>query len=136
MNSAVILPAQGLCFAIAVNTATLVASCLIKDGKVRRSYIGVAGQNIPLPRRVVRFHGLTSESGVRVMSIEPRSPAQRAGVQEGDVIVAYAGQPVEGIDDLHRLLTGEQVGVEAQINVIRRAQKLVLRIAPAEAAAR
>ena len=136
VNSAVILPAQGLCFAIAVNTATLVASCLIKDGKVRRSYIGVAGQNIPLPRRVVRFHGLTSESGVRVMSIEPRSPAQRAGVQEGDVIVAYAGQPVEGIDDLHRLLTGEQVGVEAQINVIRRAQKLVLRIAPAEAAAR
>ena len=133
VNSAVILPAQGLCFAIAVNTATFVASCLIKDGKVKRSYIGVAGQNIPLPRRVVRFHGLTGASGVRVMSIEPRSPAQRAGVQEGDVIVAYGGQPVEGIDDLHRLLTGEQVGVESEISLLRRAEMIALTIAPAEA---
>ena len=133
VNSAVILPAQGLCFAIAVNTATFVASCLIKDGKVKRSSIGVAGQNIPLPRRVVRFHALTGASGVRVMSIEPRSPAQRAGVQEGDVIVAYAGQPVEGIDDLHRLLTGEQVGVESEISVLRRAEMITLTIAPAEA---
>jgi S1-C subfamily serine protease len=133
VNSAMILPAQGLCFAIAVNTATFVASCLIKDGKVRRSFIGVAGQNIQLPRRVVRFHGLSGESGVRIMSIERRSPAERAGLQEGDVIVAYAGRPVEGIDDLHRLLTAAHVGVHSKIAVIRRAEKLTLTIAPVEA---
>jgi S1-C subfamily serine protease len=136
VNSAVILPAQGLCFAIAVNTATFVASCLIKDGKVRRSYIGVAGQNIALPRRVVRFHALAIGSGVRVMSIEPRSPAASAGLQEGDVIVGYAGRPIEGIDDLHRLLTGDQVGVRSEITVIRRAEKVALTIVPAEASAR
>jgi len=133
VNSAVILPAQGLCFAIAVNTATFVASCLIKDGKVRRSYIGVAGQNIPLPRRLVRFHDLTIGSGVRVMSLEPRSPAAIAGLQEGDVIVGYAGRPIEGIDDLHRLLTGDQVGIRSEIKVIRRAEKIALTITPAEA---
>jgi S1-C subfamily serine protease len=136
VNSAVILPAQGLCFAIAVNTATFVASCLIKDGKVRRSYIGVAGQNIPLPRRVVRFHDLAIGSGVRVMSLEPRSPAAVAGLREGDVIVGYAGRPIEGIDDLHRLLTGDQVGVRAEIAVIRHAEKVALTIVPAEASAR
>ncbi len=133
VNSAVILPAQGLCFAIAVNTATFVASCLIKDGKVRRSYIGVAGQNIPLPRRVVRFHDLAIGSGVRVMSLAPRSPAAVAGLQEGDVIVGYAGRPIEGIDDLHRMLTGDQVGVRSEIVLIRRAEKLAMTITPAEA---
>jgi S1-C subfamily serine protease len=136
VNSAVILPAQGICFAIAVNTATFVAGCLIKDGKVKRSYIGVAGQSISLPRRVVRFHNLTVAGGVRVMSIEPRSPAASAGVQEGDVIVSYAGTPIEGIDDLHRLLTGEHVGVVSAIRVIRRAEMLTLQIAPAEAPTR
>ncbi|MBP1687072.1 MAG: serine protease [Deltaproteobacteria bacterium] len=136
VNSAVILPAQGICFAIAVNTAAFVATRLMRDGKVRRSYIGVAGQTLSLPRRFVRFHNLLAESGVRVMSVEQGGPAARAGLQEGDIIVAYGGQTVEGIDDLHRLLTDEQVGVAAELTIIRHTEKLMCAIIPAEAPAR
>jgi S1-C subfamily serine protease len=130
VNTAVILPAQGLCFAIAVNTAKFVAGRLIRDGKIRRSYIGVAGQNVRLPRRLVRFHSLPRESGVLVVSLDQGSPAQKAGVGEGDVIIGYGDQPVAGIDDLHRLLTDEQLGVRASLTVIRRAEKLRLEITP------
>jgi len=133
VNTAMILPAQGLCFAIAVNTATFVASRLIKDGKVRRSYIGVAGQNVPLHRRVVRRHQLPADSGVLAVAIEPRSPAAAADVREQDVIVAFGDQPIAGIDDLHRLLTEEQVGVRAPLTVIRNGERLTLEIVAAEA---
>ncbi|MGH8055936.1 MAG: S1C family serine protease, partial [Candidatus Entotheonellia bacterium] len=119
VNTAVILPAQGLCFAIAINTAAFVAGRLIKDGKIRRGYIGAGGQNVPLPRRTVRFHGLPVESGILVISVEPQSPAQRAGLREGDIIVAYDGQPVAGIDDLHRLLTEKQLRVRALLTIVR-----------------
>jgi len=132
VNTAVILPAQGLCFAIAINTAKFVASRLMKDGKIRRSYIGVAGQNVTLHRRLVRFHNLPSERGVLVVSLDRGSPAQRAGVNEGDVIIGYGTQPIAGIDDLHRLLTDEQVGVRASLTVIRRTEKLQLEITPEE----
>jgi S1-C subfamily serine protease len=132
VNTAVILPAQGLCFAIAINTARFVAGRLIKDGRIRRSYIGVAGQNVPLPRRVVRFYNLPVESGILVVSIDERSPAERAGLREGDVIVAFDGQRVAGIDDLHRLLTEERVGASAPLEVIRRTDKLTLKIVPFE----
>jgi S1-C subfamily serine protease len=130
VNTAVILPAQGLCFAIAINTAKFVASRLMRDGKIGRSYIGVAGQNVRLPRRLVRFHNLPRENGVLVVSLEQESPAQRAGVREGDVIIGYGNQPIAGIDDLHRLLTDEQVGVRALLTVIRRTEKLQLDITP------
>src|SRR6266581_3517096 len=90
VNTAVILPAQGICFAIGVDTAKLVAGWLIKDGKIRRSYIGVGGQNVKIHRRVVRFHGLPVESGLLVVSVEPGSPAQKAGLQEGDILVEFA----------------------------------------------
>ncbi len=130
VNTAVILPAQGLCFAIAMNTAKFVAGCLIKDGKILRSYIGVAGQNVTLPRRLVRFHNLPRGSGVLVMSLEKGSPAQRGGVREGDVIIGYGDRPITAIDDLHRLLTGEQVGMRALLTVIRRTEKLQLEITP------
>ena len=132
VNTAVILPAQGLCFAIAINTAKFVASRLMKDGKIRRSYIGVAGQNVTLHRRLVRFHNLPSERGVLVVSLDRGSPAQRAGVNEGDVIIGYGTQPIAGIDDLHRLLTDEQVGVRASLTVLRRTEKLQLEITPEE----
>src|SRR5438309_991990 len=121
VNTAVILPAQGLCFAIAINTAKFVAGRLMRDGQIRRSYLGVAGQNVTLPRRLVRFHNLPRESGVLVVSLEKESPAHRGGVREGDVIVGYGTQPVAGIDDLHRLLTDEQVGVRVSLTVVRRA---------------
>jgi S1-C subfamily serine protease len=132
INTAVILPAQGICFAIAVNTAKFVAGRLIRDGKIRRSYIGVAGQNVPLHRRVVRFHRLPVEQGVLVVSVEGNSPAQKAGLQEGDLIVGYGAQPVSGIDDLHRLLTDERLGVRSQVTILRGTEKQLVWIVPEE----
>ncbi|HTV53814.1 MAG TPA: trypsin-like peptidase domain-containing protein [Terriglobia bacterium] len=133
VNTAVILPAQGICFAIAINTAKFVAGRLIKDGKITRSYIGVAGQNVPIHRRVVRFYHLPVDAGVLVVSVEPQSPARRADLREGDVIVAYGDQPVPSIDDLHRLLTDSQVGVRSPITVIRQNEKHVIDVIPGEA---
>ena len=135
VNTAMILPAQGICFAIAINTAKFVAGRLIKDGKIRRSYLGVAGQDVPLHRRVVRYYNLPVESGILVISLEPASPALKAGLREGDLIVSYDGQPVAGIDDLHRLLTEKQVGVPSHLTVIREAAKLDLMIVPEESKA-
>jgi S1-C subfamily serine protease len=132
INTAVILPAQGLCFAIAMNTAIFVAGRLIKDGRIRRSYIGVGGQNVTLPRRLVRLQRLPATSGVLVVAVEPHSPAQRAGVLEGDLIVGYDSQPIASIDALHRLLTDEQVHARAALMVLRRGEKLVLAIEPEE----
>jgi S1-C subfamily serine protease len=136
VNTAVILPAQGICFAIGINTATFVAGRLIKDGRIRRGWIGVAGQDVPLSRRLVRFYDLPVESGILVVTIEPDSPAQRAGLSEGDVIIGFAGRPVAGIDDLHRLLVEEQVSVRAPLAVVRRAERIGLEIIPEEFTAR
>src|SRR6266436_5265734 len=110
VNTAVILPAQGLCFAIGVDTAKVVAGWLIKDGKIRRSYIGVGGQNVPLHRRLVRHYQLAAPSGVLVISVAPGSPAVQAKLREGDVMVEFNGQPIPSIDALHKLLTGDQIG--------------------------
>jgi len=136
VNTAVIMPAQGICFAIGINTAKFVVASLIKDGKVRRSYIGVGGQNVPLLRRIVRFHDLPAESGVLVVSIEADSPATRAGLREGDIIVGFGGSDVAGIDELHKLLTQEKVGVSLPIVIIRGTEKLSLPIVPGEFKAR
>lgn len=130
VNTAVIRPAQGICFAIAINTAVFVAARLIRDGHIRRGYVGVAGQNVPLHRRVIRFYDLPADSGVLVASVEKGSPAERAGVKEGDVIVAYAERPVTTVDDLHRILTDEQIDVTATVTLIRLAEKLQLPITP------
>jgi S1-C subfamily serine protease len=132
VNTAMIRPAQGICFAIASNTAKFVAGWLIRDGKIRRSYIGVAGQNVPLHRRIVRFYNLPLETGVLVVSVEKDSPAQRAGLREGDLIIAFNEQPIGSIHELHKMLMGEQIGVEAKLLVIRHTEKLVLAITPAE----
>ncbi|MDB6065383.1 MAG: serine protease [Pedosphaera sp.] len=132
VNSAVILPAQGICFAIAIDTAKYVAGWLIKDGKIRRSYIGVGGQNVKLHRRVIRFHGLPVESGLLAVSVEPNSPAERAGLQVGDVIVEFGGQPVSSIDALHKLLTDSRIGNATPITVIRHTERLVKQIVPGE----
>ena len=136
VSTAVILPAQGICFAIAINTAKFVAGRLIKDGTIRRGYIGVGGQNVLLPRRIVRFHNLPIESGVLVVSIEKNSPAQMTGMLEGDVIVGYDGQPISGIDDLHRLLTEKQIGVRSQLTILRRSKKMIFDIIPEESKVR
>jgi S1-C subfamily serine protease len=134
VNTAVILPAQGLCFAIAIDTAKFVASRLIRDGKIRRGYIGVAGQNITLPRRVIRFHKIPIETGIFVISVEPNSPAQRAGLQEGDVLLAYDGHPTPSIDALHKLLTEARVGVASPLAILRGVERRVLNIIAQESA--
>jgi S1-C subfamily serine protease len=133
VNTAVILPAQGICFAIGVNTAKFVAARLIRDGRITRSVIGVAGQNVPLHRRVVRFYDLPVESGVLVVAVEEQSPAARAGLQAGDLLVAYGETPVTSIDDLHRLLTEEQVGRKAAVTIVRQTEKITLSIVPVRA---
>jgi len=132
VNTAMILAAQGICFAIGINTAKFVTGQLIKEGKIRRSYIGLGGQNVPLLRRMVRFYRLPVESGILVVSVEERSPAQRAGLSEGDIIVGFDNQPVSGIDDLHRMLTEERVGVKTTLTVLRHTEKLNLSIIPEE----
>jgi len=136
VNTAVILPAQGICFAVAVNTVKLVVGQLIAFGHVRRARIGVGGQNVSLPRLAVRAHRLIQPSGVLITTIEPGSPAAHAGLQPGDIIVAFDGQPVHGIDDLHRLLTGDRIGTATTVTAVRKAERLELPITAAETAKR
>jgi S1-C subfamily serine protease len=133
VNTATILPAQGICFAIGINTAKFVASRLLRDGRIRRSFIGVSAQTVPVHRRVVRFYDLEKESGALVLSVEENSPAKRAGLRDGDIIVALEGKPVAGVDDLHRLLTDVRVGVSSSLTVLRLTEKLELKIVPEEA---
>src|SRR4026209_1051642 len=132
IHTASIRPAQGICFAIASNTARLVAGWLIRDGRIRRGYIGVAGQNVPIHRRIVRFYGLPLETAVLVVSVEKNSPARRTGLREGDLIVAFNDQPIGSVHHLHKVLVGEQIGVSAGLTVIRHTEKLNLSILPTE----
>ena len=132
VNTAMILPAQGICFATSIDTAKFVASRLIRDGKVSRSYIGLAGQNVPLPRRIVRYYDLAVESGIFVISFENDSPARKGGVREGDIIIAFDDRPIAGIDDLHKLLTEERIARRSSLTVIRGADKLAIEVMPEE----
>jgi len=136
VNTAIIMPAQGICFATAIDTAKVVVGQLLRHGRVRRGYIGVAGQSAPLSRRTVRYFDLQIEAGVRVMSVEPGSPASEAGLEEGDVIIAWDEAPVPSIDALHRLLTEQYLGASAEVTVLRRSQKLKRTIRPTELKAR
>ena len=132
VNTATILPAQGLCFAIASNTARFVASRLLRDGRIRRSYIGLGGQTVPIPRAVARENQLAVTSGVFIVSVEPNSPAANAGLKDGDVVLAFGGTPVTGVDDLHRLLTEEKIGVATGITILRSARRRTITVVPAE----
>jgi S1-C subfamily serine protease len=119
VNTAIILPAQGICFAIASNTAKYVAARLIKDGKIIRGYIGVAGQNVPLHRRMIRFHNLRIESAILIASVEPGSPAGQAGLRQGDLMIGFDEQSTPGIDVLHRCLSEKEPGTKALLTVLR-----------------
>jgi S1-C subfamily serine protease len=132
INTATIMQAQGLCFAIASNTARFVALRLLRDGRVRRSYIGVGGQTVPIPRAVARANQLAVSSGVFVVSVEADSPAARAGLRDGDVVLSLDGQAVTGIDDLHRLLTSDRIGSPVLLTFLRSAERRQLTIAPGE----
>ena len=132
VNTAMILPAQGICFAIASNTVRFVASRLMRDGRMRRSRIGVAGQQTTIPRSLARAHQMAVTSGVLVTGIEDNSPASRAGLRKGDVILGFGGTPVSGVDDLHRLLTAERIGSPAPVIVLRNGERRQLTVIPGE----
>lgn len=132
VNTAVILPAQGICFAIASNTARFVTGWLVKDGYIRRSSIGVAGQNVPLHPRVVRFHKLPNDRGVLVMEVEPGSPAAVTGLQKGDTIVGFKGQAISTVDDLHKNLVASEIGVPSPLMFLRGTEKLFRMVVPRE----
>jgi S1-C subfamily serine protease len=132
INTAMILPAQGLCFAIGINTARFVASRLIRDGRIRRGYIGIAGQNIDVPRNLARANQVAISSAVRVESVEKGSPAARAGLEKGDIIVAFGAVAVTGVDDLHRVLGEEQIDTAVDVAVIRRGSRRTIAVTPAE----
>ena len=137
VNTAIIPGAQGICFATAIDTVKWVVMQLLKDGRVRRGYLGIAGANVPLARRIARHFELANTHAVRVESLEKDGPASRAGVWSGDLIVGFDGRAVNGIDDLHRVLTAERIGAPSRMAVIRGTQKLEkleLEIRAAEAA--
>ncbi len=135
VNTAMILPAQGICFATSIDTAKFVAGRLIRDGRISRSYIGVAGQNVPVPRRIVRFYQLPVDSGVLLVSFETNdktSAAKEAGLLAGDIVIEFDGYPIRGIDDLHKLLTDERIGRGCRVTIIRGVQKLTFTVTPRE----
>jgi S1-C subfamily serine protease len=132
VNTAVILPAQGICFAIASNTAQLITGWLVKDGRVRRSYVGIIGQTTPIHARVRRFYKLTQSRGVLVAGVEPGSPARLAGLREGDIVIAFKGQPIEGVDELLRKLVAAEIGVAGALTILRQTERLEVPIVPQE----
>jgi S1-C subfamily serine protease len=132
VNTAVILPAQGICFAIPINTAKWVAGQLIRHGKIRRGWLGLGGQIVRLPRHLIRFHNLPNETGVVVISVEPGSPAERGGLRDGDIIIGFAGEPVADIDDLHKRLTEVTIGVKSPMTVLREGRRVNMDVTPGE----
>jgi S1-C subfamily serine protease len=136
VNTAIIASAQGICFAVPVNTAKYVAGRLMKDGKITRSYIGIGGQNVPLHRKVVRFFDLPVETGIMVQEMDPNGPATRSGLRSGDVILDFAGTPTPTIDHLHRLMTEDRVGATFPMTIVRHTDKLVLNVTPVASPAR
>jgi len=132
VNTAVVVAAQGICFAIASATAERVAVALIREGHVRRAWLGVGGETVPLARRIVRHFALARESGVRIDVVEPGSPATVAGFARGDIIVAVDSTPIGDIDDLQRMLGAAAIGRSAAFRVLRGAAMLTLDAVPAE----
>jgi S1-C subfamily serine protease len=132
VNTAIITGAQGICFATASDTAQWVMGQLLQHGRVRRAWIGVAGVNAPLARRIANHHDIENDSGVRVRSVEPGSPAARAGLEPGDLIVHYDGELVTGIDRLQRILNEHRVGRASELVLLRRAQKLTVSVVAVE----
>jgi S1-C subfamily serine protease len=132
VNTAVIMGAQGICFAVAANTASFVLGELVRHGRVRRAYIGIAAQQFTLSRRRRLAAALTQESAVMVASVEPGSPADRAGIAAGDIILALDGAPVTGADDLIRILAGEKIGRTVEVVTLRNGSHQVVSLVPSE----
>ena len=132
VNTAVILGGQGIAFAVPINTATWVISCLLKDGRVRRSYLGVAGHDAGIPRRLVREFALPRERAMALTAVTPRSPADDAGLRAGDLLIDFGGLPIGGADDLVRLLTDATIGVATPVRVLRNGAPRRLMVVPRE----
>ena len=132
VNTAVILGGQGIAFAVPINTARYVVSSLLRDGRVRRSHLGVAGQDVPIPRLLVRAHHLTHERGVAITAVSDGTPAAAAELRPGDLIVEFADEPVRGVDDLHRLLTEERIGQLLPLKILRRGELRRVLVTPRE----
>jgi S1-C subfamily serine protease len=132
INTAMIAPAQGICFAIGIDTAIWVATRLMRDGRVRRSRLGLSAQTVPITTRVRRFHGLQQASGAMVAELAPDGPGKLAGLEKGDVVVSFDGLPVTGVDDLHRALTAERAGTEVGLGLLRRTELRMIPVAPQE----
>ena len=130
VNTAVILGGQGIAFAVPINTARYVVSSLLRDGRVRRSHLGVAGQDTPIPRRLVRLHQLTHDRGVTITAVSEGTAAAEAELRPGDLIVEFAGEPVRGVDDLHRLLTEERIGELLPLKILRRGEPRRVLVTP------
>jgi S1-C subfamily serine protease len=131
VNTAV-LPGQGLCFAIAINTASFVAGLLIRDGRVRRGYLGIAAADVKLSPEATRRFDLRDPRAVLVASVEPRSPAALAGLSEGDVLVAIDKQRLFGVDQLHKALTLLAIGREYELDAIHKSERRILIVRLAE----
>lgn len=119
INTAIIQYAQGICFAIPVNTMRWVVTLLLREGKIVRGFLGISGQTVPLPARVIRYFNLPQETGVQVMNVVERSPAAGANLKEGDIIVTLNEQIIKSVDDIHRGLTAEQIGKQSKITILR-----------------
>jgi S1-C subfamily serine protease len=132
INTAVIVGAQGICFAVASNTAQFVLSELIKHGRVRRGYIGVSAQTTAVPRRHARAAEIDNASGAMITAIEPNGPAALAGLMTLDTIVRADNTLVTGVDDLIRLLNGERIGRNVTIDVLRRGSLRTFELIPRE----
>lgn len=132
VNTAIIRPAQGICFAIASNIARWVAGWLIKDGRIRRSFIGVAGQTVPLLRKLVHAYRLHQDTGVLIIGLDAHSPATRAGLREGDILIALDQSATPRVEHLHKLLTGDRIGETAVVTVLRGVERLRIPIIPRE----
>jgi S1-C subfamily serine protease len=133
VNTAIIAGAQGIAFAIPAATARLVAAALIRDGRVRRAHLGISGAATRIGRQLSQSLGLGAESGIRVLDVTANSPAGRAGIREGDILVALDGAGLGTLSDLQRALTAERVGTPALIIAVRRGERLALSITPEEA---
>jgi S1-C subfamily serine protease len=131
VNTATIMGAQGLCFAVGIDTAKYIASQILQHGRVQRSWIGIAAQNVPLPRRLVYEYKLPVSSGVMATSVDPESPAGKAGLRDGDIIVSFAGESVSGIDELHRLLSPARAGKPLPLLALRGVHLVDIAVTPA-----